>query len=148
MKETVMKARQDEVMELYDKMKDKEVRKYEEDLALNKEKQLQRISEVQFQYEKDIEKLRKQLYNMAIKYQVEQNIEEEHAFFETLEVSSECTPMARSPSRKSVSGSVAASPKTPPRSPSRLATVRSSPITPRTATPRTPSRTPKKPSVV
>lgn len=119
-KSTVLQ-RQNDVRVYYDRVEGKMVRRHNDDIWLNHEKKVQRLLEVKVKYEKEIEKLRKQLANMAMKYQVQQDKEEEEAFFPELlideeapEIEGESRPTsAASSSRESFSRESPRTPKTP-----------------------------------
>lgn len=137
-KSTVL-HRQDEVRAFYDRVEGKMKRRHNEDIWLNHEKKVQRLLEVKCIYEKEVEKLRKQLANMATKYQVQQNMDEEDAFFPELVINEEAPEIEEAARQGSGAGSPRESslrresPRTP-KTPKTLLSTRGSrsPFSPRT----------------
>jgi hypothetical protein len=78
--ETVL-TRQIKVHELYERFQSQITRKQAADLAVNNKKRTQRFGEQKIQYGRIADKLRKQLANAAVKFQVTPDLEHEDKVF-------------------------------------------------------------------
>jgi hypothetical protein len=82
--EATVLARHAEIREIYGTLQRQLDDRHREDLRLNHEKKLMRVTEVALRYRRVLDKLRKQLANAAFKWRVQQNEEEEAEFFPEL----------------------------------------------------------------
>jgi hypothetical protein len=79
-----IQSRQDEINDVYNRLMRQLEAKHSEEIRLNQEKKAQRIGEVTLRYEKEIDRLRKQLTNAAHKYQITRDLNEEEGFFQEI----------------------------------------------------------------
>jgi hypothetical protein len=83
-RDAVILSRHQTVTETYEKLERHLEAQHNEQIRLNREKRNQRVREVHLKYDKEIDKLKKQLQIAAEKWQIQQNLEEEAEFFAPL----------------------------------------------------------------